>query len=105
MKSWRPHRLACLLLVLLFLAGALQVADASMRILCRYTVLSWDNPATQHFDELICESSPPSQAGVEAGLSTRLAVRASRPPVADSTASRPPSPALSSGITRSPPAA
>ena len=103
MRPRGPNRLPCLLLVLLFLAGAIQVADASMRILDRYTVLSWDNPATQHFDELICESSPPSQAGAEAGRSTRLAVRVSGRLVTDSTAFRPDSPALSSGITRSPP--
>ena len=103
MKSRGLHRLACLLLVLLFVAGAFQVAEASMRIVCRYTGLSGD-PATQHFDELICESWPPGQAGVEAGLSTRPADRASVRLVADSTAPHPESPALSSGITRSPPA-
>lgn len=105
MRSRGLHRLPSLLLALLFCVGSLQVADASVRIIDRYTVLSWDNPVTQHFDELICESSPPSQAGSEASQFTRLAVRAAGRLTADSIAPRPDSPALSSGITRSPPLA
>ena len=99
------HRLACLLLALLVGVVALQAAEASIRIVSRFTVLSWDNPATQLFDELICESSPPSQAGAEAGQVTRLAVRASGRLVADSVAPDLERLVPSSGITRSPPAA
>src|SRR5262245_33227633 len=99
------HHLVCLTLVLLVGLAAFQAADASTRILWRFAVLSWDSPVTQVFDELLCESSPPSQAGAEAGQSTRLAVRASGRLPADSIAPHPESPALSSGITRSPPAA
>jgi hypothetical protein len=99
------HRLACLVLVVLVGVAAFQAAEASIRILWRFTVLSWDNPATQVFDELVCESSPPSQAGAEAGQSTRLAVAASGQLPTDSLAASHESPALSSGITRSPPAA
>jgi hypothetical protein len=99
------HLLACLALVVLIGLAAFQAAEASTRILWRYTVLSWDNPATQVFDELVCESSPPSQAGAEAGQSTRLAIGASAHLPADAVAPHPETPALSSGITRSPPAA
>ena len=99
------HRLACLLLTLLIGVGAIQAAEASVRIVLRFTVLSWDNPATQLFDELVCETSAPSQAGSEAGQCARLAVRASRRFVSDSVASHPASPVLSSGITRAPPVA
>jgi hypothetical protein len=105
MRSRGSHRLACLVLALLVLAGALQAADASTRIICRFTVLSWDNPATQHFDELICETSPPSRAGAEAGQVARLAAGTPGRLTADSTAASVENPALSSGITRSPPAA
>jgi hypothetical protein len=100
----RGH-LACSLLALLVAVGALQAAEASLRIVFRFAVLSWDNPATQLSDELICESSPPSQAGVEARQRTRLAVQASRPLVVDPVAPHRSRPALSSGITRAPPAA
>ena len=99
------HRLACLMLVVLMGLAVFQAAEASTRILWRFMVLSWDNPATQMFDELICESSPPSQAGAEAGQSTRLAVAASGQLPADLLAASHENPALSSGITRSPPAA
>jgi hypothetical protein len=105
MRSRSLPRLICLLLAVLVGVGALQAIDASIRIVFRFTVLSWDNPATQLFDELICESSPPSQAGAEAGQFTRLAVRTSGRLVADPVAPDPESLALSSGITRAPPAA
>ena len=105
MKPGPLPRLACLLLALLLGMGAIQAAEASIRIVFRFAVLSWDNPATQLFDELVCETSAPSQAGSEAGQCARLAVRASRRFVSDSVSSRPTSPPLSSGITRAPPAA
>ena len=105
MKSRLLPRLACLLLVFLLGMGAIEAAEASIRIVVRFAVLSWDNPATQLFDELVCETSAPSQAGSEAGQCTRLAVQASSRLVFDSIAPHPASPALSSGITRAPPAA
>ena len=105
MRPRASLRLACLLLALVVGLAALQAGEASIRIVYRFTVLSWDNPATQVFDELICESSPPSQAGAEAGQSARLAVGTSGGLAADAVASHLQSPALSSGITRSPPAA
>jgi hypothetical protein len=105
MRSCGLHRLACLLLALLFCAGALQVADASRRLMDSYAVLARNNPVTHQSNELICESSPPSQAGIETGPFTRLSVRVSGSLAADSTDPPPDTPALSSGITRSPPPA
>ena len=105
MKPRPLHRFACLLLALLIGVGAIQAVEASIRIVLRFTVLSWDNPATQLFDELVCETSAPSRAGSEAGQCTRLAVQGSRRLVADPVAPHLISPVLSSGITRAPPAA
>ena len=104
MRPRTLHRLACLMLVVLMGLAVFQAAEASTRILWRFMVLSWDNPATQILDELICESAPPSHAGTEAGLSARLAIQNSAH-VADPVLAQPRSSALSSGITRSPPAA
>ena len=103
MRFLPRHRLLCLALVLLVGLATVEAADASIRCLFRFLVLSYDNPATQLFDELVCESSPPSQAGVEAGHGTRLAAQYSGHLVTDSVAPHPEHPALSSGITRSPP--
>jgi hypothetical protein len=105
MRSPVLFRLACLGLVLLVGLGAIEAAEASNRILLRFTVLSFDNPVTQLFDELVCETSLPSQAGAEAGQATRLAIGASACLLVAPVAPEPESPALSSGITRSPPAA
>jgi hypothetical protein len=105
MRPGPSRRLLGPLVVLLVALATVQAADASIRIVFRFTVLSWDNPATQLFDELICESSPPSQAGAEAGQFTRLGARASGRLFADSVLRDGQSPALSSGITRAPPAA
>jgi hypothetical protein len=62
--------LAAMMVVSVAAAG-----DASLRIFWRYLVLSYDNPITQHADELACESSPISQAGADARHFTRLACR------------------------------
>ena len=103
MKLGPVPRLAGLFLAILLGLGAIQAAEASNRIVFRFVVLSWDNPATQVFDELVCETSAPSQAGSEAGQRTRLAVQVSSRLASDSVAPHPASPALSSGITRAPP--
>lgn len=101
----RPRRpWACLLLALLVGVGVFQAADALSRTVSRVVLLSWDNPATQILDELICESAPPSQAGIEARLSARLAIQGSAR-VVDPVPPKPLSSVPSSGITRSPPAA
>lgn len=99
------RRVACLLLAGLVCLAAVDAAEASLRIVLRFAVLSFDSPATQYFDELVCETSPPSQAGREADQSTRLGPRPSGRLVLDALSDRPPGPALSSGITRSPPVA
>jgi hypothetical protein len=105
MSPRAPLRLACLLLAVLIALAAFEAAGASTRILWRFVVLSWDNPATQLLDEMVCESSPPSQAGADAGQVTGLAVRPAGRLVADSAPACPDSHAFSSGITRSPPVA
>jgi hypothetical protein len=105
MRRGTSGRLACLALVLLVGLGASEAADASSRILLRFTVVSFDSPITQLFDELVCETSPTSQAGAEAGQANRLATGVSARLAVPSVPSHPESAALSSGITRSPPAA
>jgi hypothetical protein len=101
----RPRRPTCGVLLALLMLAALEAPEASVRVLWRFAVLSWDSPATQVFDEIVCESSPPSQAGAEAQRATRLGARPSARLAPDTAAPRPGSPAPSSGITRSPPAA
>jgi hypothetical protein len=92
-------------LAALMVLSAVEMCDASLRIFWRFAVLSFDNPVTQLQDELVCESSPTSQAGAEALRSARLAVLAWRPLA---TVAAPPCgriDALLFGITRAPPAA
>jgi len=92
-------------LIALMAVSAVEACDASLRIFLRFAILSFDNPATQLQDELVCESSPTSQAGTEALGSTRLAVLTWRP------LTSPPAPlsdrvsALGAGVTRAPPVA
>jgi hypothetical protein len=86
------------------LLAAVEVSGATLRIIWRAAVLSWDSPATQLADELAGRFSPLSDAGADARQSTRLACRPTGqltrhhapPPAAD--------PELGAGITRSPPA-
>jgi hypothetical protein len=78
----RSRRLTCGVLLAPVILAALEAPEASVRIIWRFAGLSWDSPATQLFDEVICESSPPSQAGAEARQATRLAVRPSAPSAA-----------------------
>ena len=101
---WARRPWACLLLVLLVGVGVFQAVDGLTRTIARVVLVSWYDPGTQILDELICESAPPSHAGTEAGLSARLAIQNSAH-VADPVLAQPRSSALSSGITRSPPAA
>jgi hypothetical protein len=80
-----------------------EAPGASMRILWRYAVLSFDNPATQMFDEMASASSEPTDPGAAAGTLARLPLASrltpSPEPIGFGTA------ALSSRFTRSPPAA
>jgi hypothetical protein len=105
MRSGVARRvLVSLALVLLTAVTASEAAEASLRIVWRFAVLSFDYPATLAIDELVSVSSPTSDAGAEARRSTRLAVGTWRPlaplatPVAFSGIAR------LSGITRAPPA-
>jgi hypothetical protein len=90
---------ACVLI--LFAAMVVEAPDASLRILWRFAALSFDNPSTQAFDELTSESASLS---IEIGARdfTRLIMSMSLAPAGEPQ--RLVSPALCSGITRSPPA-
>jgi len=100
------RRLAAALLVLVvLLLASLETPLASLRIAWRFMVLSFDSPVTQVMDDLVCESSPPSQAGADAGHWTRLAALVSAPIVPVSAPLRGGDPSRSSRSTRAPPAA
>ena len=100
------RRLAAALLVLVVLPlASLETPLASLRIAWRFMVLSFDSPATQVMDDLVCESSPPSQAGAEAGRWTRLAALASARIAPVSAPLSAGDPSFSSSGTRAPPAA
>jgi hypothetical protein len=91
------------LLVALLVLIAFEAPCAAMRILWRFAVLSYDDPATQVFDEMTCASSPPSRAGSEAGQSTHLGASSPGRPAPADVSPRLRSSALSFGVTRSPP--
>lgn len=106
MVSMRHARqLSSALLLVALLALTIEAPFAAVRIVWRFAVLSFDSSATQLLDELACEASPPSQAGREADLGTRLAVTRPGAVASLDAPSRLASAALSSGITRSPPTA
>ncbi len=100
----RPPRLLISLLVVVALVAltVVEAPSASLRILWRFAVLSFDHPSTQILDEVACESLAPSGARTE-GQFTRLVPSGRFVPASEP--SRLVSPGLSSGITRSPPAA
>ena len=100
-----PQLVAVLVLVALMVVSAATAGDASLRIFWRYAVLSYDNPLSQHADELISESSPISQAGAEARQFTRLVSRPTGRLVAPAVQPYDAAPDLGAGITRAPPAA
>jgi|RhiMetdeSRZDD1v2_1073273.scaffolds.fasta_scaffold2032665_2 hypothetical protein len=95
--------LGALALVGLMMLGTVDAANASLRSLWRYAVLSYDNPATQHADELACESSPTSEAGADARQFTRLACRPSGRLVPTAVERYDAAPDPGAGITRAPP--
>lgn len=96
---WRVALLVGLLSVVQF-----ESSHASVSILWRYAVLSWDNPATQIQDELACGTAPCADLAGEARESVRAVHLAPGvlAPSRNQTARE--SPAHSAGITRSPPA-
>jgi len=89
--------------IILCTVTAVAAPAASLSILWRYTVLSYDNPASQVFDEILAESKaiaspdPPTLDFGRRLVASRMVVHATIIVVA--------SPTLSSGITRSPPTA
>jgi hypothetical protein len=100
-----PRLLGVLGLVGLMMLGTVDAANASLRSLWRYAVLSYDNPATQHADELACESSPTSEAGADAHQFTRLACRPAGRLVPAAVELYGATPDPVAGITRAPPSA
>jgi hypothetical protein len=103
----RARRPACsalglCLVALLVTLAVVEAPESSLRILTRYTVLSFDDPGGQILDEIACESSGPIGRALTALPITRLPV--SRLPVSAPSVVFD-DPALSSCVTRSPPAA
>jgi hypothetical protein len=99
-----PRLLTGLITIVALLAlTVVEAPDASLRILWRFAVLSFDHPSTQVLDEVACESSAPGEVGTEAREVTRPVLSGRFTPASEPA--RPPSSVLFSGITRSPPAA
>jgi hypothetical protein len=89
--------------IVLCTVTAVAAPAASLNIFWRYTVLSFDNPATQLFDEVLAESKAISTPDAPTQHSGRLPVTGRIARVVTTVVAA--SPALSSGITRSPPTA
>lgn len=81
----------------------LQAPHASFNIIWRFTVLSFDNPATQLLDDLATDSSTYTDPTAEARESARVAAGGECHLRLVLTAPHVFGPALDSGITRSPP--
>lgn len=94
-----------LLLAALVALAPLYASHGSLSILWRYSVLSWDNPASLALDALACASAPSTEPAGEALAHVRAArIETGRlVPVPDPGVR--PRPVLDAGITRSPPAA
>ena len=95
--------LAATLAVALLALTTAEAPGASMRIFWRYAVLSFDNPATQLFDEMASASSGLTDGDAGAHTVERLPLASRVVPGPASPVLH--SPALSSCLTRSPPAA
>ena len=104
LRHRRTSALGGLFLIALLALAPLQASHGALNILWRYSVLSWDNPASLALDGLACASAPSTDPAGEALAHTRTAdVETGRLAPAREADGRP-SPALASGITRSPPA-
>ena len=100
------RRVVCgLLLPVLLVVASFEMPMASLRIAWRFMVLSFDNPVTQVLDDLVCETSPPSEAGADARHWARLAARVSTRVVSVAAPLRAGGHVRSSSVTRAPPAA
>ncbi len=100
-----PHSGRCIagLLILALLALiVVETPTASLRILWRFAVLSFDHPSTQMLDEVACESSTADGSGTGPRRFTHGVASGRFMPPPDPT--RLVSFTLFSGITRSPPA-
>ena len=102
-RHWMLAALACALATVLITVTIGEAPGASMRILWRYAVLSFDNPVTQIFDEMASTSSAPSDPDAAADHLTRLPLASRLTPNAEPLGIT--NPALSSRFTRSPPVA
>jgi hypothetical protein len=92
-----------LLLLALLALLLVQVPRASLNIVWRFAVLSFDNPATQVLDELACATTPYADSTAEARESVAVAAPGRLVWLQEPRAGQ--RPALVAGITRSPPAA
>ena len=93
------------LLGLLLVLSLAQATDAALSIYLRASAVSWDNPISQHNDELASQSVPWADAAGESLAHARAAATTTGGLVTLPADPELVSPALSSGITRSPPAA
>ena len=102
-RGRRGRIVAIVVAIVLCTVTAVAAPAASLSILWRYSVLSYDNPASQVFDEILAESkaiASPDSPTLDVG---RLRVASCM--VVHATTVTVTSPTLSSGITRSPPTA
>ncbi|HEX9820682.1 MAG TPA: hypothetical protein VGD07_13860 [Methylomirabilota bacterium] len=93
------------LLGLLLVLSLAQATDAALSIYLRASVVSWDNPISQHNDELASQSVPWADAAGESLAHARAAAATTGGLVTLPAGPDLASPALGSGITRSPPTA
>ena len=101
----RPGWVAVVALALLVLQLLLQLqtADATLKIVWRLLVLSFDNPATQVLDELACEKSPCHDSTRDVLTIAGVAAEASRRTESSGPELLAQRVDLIFGITRSPP--
>ncbi len=100
----KPARVALVLLTLVALVQ-LESPRASLSILWRGAVLSFDNPATQVLDELASGATPVADPTREARQSTRAAAAQSAPLALHLAVVAARTTTDLAGITRAPPAA
>jgi hypothetical protein len=93
------------LLVFLLALSQTQAIQGSLSIFVRLAFLSFDNPTTQHFDELATLSAPSADASGEPLAYARAAASVVRGFLVVTTVVSHDTVALSLGITRSPPGA
>ena len=93
------------LLTLLLILSVVQATNAALGIYLRGAVVSWDRPITQQNDALASQSVPWTDAAGESLAHARAAAAATDRLITAPVGSGLTSPALSSRVTRSPPAA